>query len=376
MKTSAAGIIFSNLNNNTLSELTTDRTVAAIPFACRYRLVDFALSNLVNANISNIHVVANYNYRSLVEHIGSGKDWDLARRKGGINFVSPYQTAHTPNASLYSYHMEALVNMKEHIDELKEDHVVLSDCDQIMTVDMRAIISQHEKTGADITFVSAKATEDFVAKRPYLMLSCVKGKITSISRGNRYSNTCSDVSLNLFILRTEYLRRVIKEATEKGIPSFSQYVMENCKSANYMIYRHNGYVASVSSFMDYYRSSIDMAINAKARESLLMQKSAPVFTKVHNSAPTVYAPTAKVQNSLIADDCIIEGTVINSVLSRRVHVAKGAVIKNSVIYPGTYVGKNASLNCVVADKDVHISDGVNISGNENLPIYIEKLRKV
>lgn len=376
MKTSAAGIIFSNLNNNTLSELTSDRTVAAIPFACRYRLVDFALSNLINANISNIHVVANYNYRSLVEHIGSGKDWDLARRKGGINFVSPYQTAHTPNASLYAYHMEALVNMKEHIDELKEDHVVLCDCDQIMTVDMRAIIAQHEKTGADITFVSAKTTEDFTAKRPYLMLSSVKGKITAIGRGNRYMDKYSDVSLNLFVLRTDYLRRVIKDATENAIPSFSQYVIEHCKGANYMIYRHNGYAASVSSFMDYYRSSIDMATNAKARESLLMQKNAPVFTRVHNSAPTVYSATAKVQNSLIADDCVIEGTVINSVLSRRVHIAKGAVIKNSVIYPGTVVGKNASLNCVVADKDVHISDGVNISGNENLPIYIEKLRKV
>ena len=126
----AAGIIFSNLNNNTLSELTTDRTVAAIPFACRYRLVDFCLSNLINANISNIHIVANYNYRSLVDHIGSGKDWDLARRKGGINLISPFQTSHTSESKLYSYHMEALRNMKEYIGEMKEEVVVLMDSEK------------------------------------------------------------------------------------------------------------------------------------------------------------------------------------------------------------------------------------------------------
>ena len=108
-----AGIIFSNLNDNTLSRLTADRTVAAIPFGCRYRLVDFALSNMINAGITDISIIANYNYRSLSEHIGSGKDWDLARRAGGISFVSPYKTARTPNAEMYSHHLDALKNMQE-----------------------------------------------------------------------------------------------------------------------------------------------------------------------------------------------------------------------------------------------------------------------
>ena len=107
----AAGIIFSSLNNNTLSRLTTDRTVSAIPFACRYRLIDFSLSNLINSNISNIHIVSNYNYRSLLEHIGSGKDWDLARHSGGINIISPYQTAGSEKACVFKTRMEALVNM-------------------------------------------------------------------------------------------------------------------------------------------------------------------------------------------------------------------------------------------------------------------------
>ena len=376
MKTSAAAIIFSNLNNSTLCELTSDRTVAAIPFACRYRLVDIPLSNLVNANISRVHIVANYNYRSLMEHIGSGKDWDLARRTGGIHLVSPYQTSRTPNADLYAYHMEALVNMKVLIDELKEDHVILADCDPLFTLDMKKVIAQHEKSGSDVTFVTAKITETFESKHSRLMLSSVQGKVTAIEKSTRYKDPYTDLSLNLFVVRTAYLRKVIKDAIDLGINSFSRYLVQFYKNANYGVYRHTGYVASVSSFMDYYRASIDMATNEKARESLLMNRGAPIFTKVHNSAPTIYKSGAKVQSSLIADDCVIEGTVINSVISRRVHIAKGAVVKNSVLYPGTYVGNNASLNCVVTDKDVHISDSVNISGNENLPIYIEKERKV
>ena len=113
MASQAAGIIFSSLNNNTLSRLTSDRTVAAIPFACRYRLIDFALSNMVNADISNIYVVANYKYRSLLEHLGSGKDWDLARREGGITFVSPFQASRNADQAMFSTHMEALKAMKE-----------------------------------------------------------------------------------------------------------------------------------------------------------------------------------------------------------------------------------------------------------------------
>jgi glucose-1-phosphate adenylyltransferase len=143
-----------------------------------------------------------------------------------------------------------------------------------------------------------------------------------------------------------------------------------------MTYKYQGYVATVSSFIDYYRNSMKLATDEGARESLLWKKEAPIFTRVHNSAPVVYKENAKVESSMIADDCIIEGTVINSILFRGVHVEKGAVVKNSILFSGTYVGKNASLNAIVTDKDVFISDGVTLSGNESIPFYIEKRRKV
>lgn len=376
MAISAAGIIFSSLNNNTLSRLTGDRTVAAIPFACRYRLVDFCLSNLVNANISNINIVANYNYRSLLEHIGSGKDWDLARRESGINVISPFQTAANAEAKMFSTHLEALKSMKEYITEFKEEFVVLMDSDSVLNIDIEDVIRTHEKTNANITIVTHTADKSYSSKHPRMMLASVAGKITEFALSDTYKERHPELSLGIYVMRTVYLRRLIEEAEAYNLNSLTGLMLKNYKSSNYRTYKYTGYVATVSSFLDYYRCSMELAADESARESLLWKKEAPVFTRVHNSAPTVYKTTARVENSMIADDCVIEGTVINSVLFRGVKVERGAVVKNSVLFSGTRVAKGASLNCIVADKDVDITDGVILSGNGNMPFYIQKSRKI
>jgi len=372
----AAGIIFSSLNNNTLSRLTADRTVAAIPFACRYRLVDFCLSNLVNANISNISVIANYNYRSLIEHVGSGKDWDLARRQGGITFISPFQTANSAGTKVFSTHMEALRNMKEYISEFKEQYVVMMDSDSVLNIDISDVIRSHERTGASVTIVTQATKKGYSAKHPRMMLSSVAGKVTDIALSDAYTERHPELSLGIFVMRTAFLLNLIDEAEAYNLSSFTQYLLKTCKSSNYRAYKYTGYVASVSSFLDYYKCSMDLVKDEKARTSLLWKKEAPVFTRVHNSAPAIYTKDAVVEDSMIADDCVIEGTVINSVLFRGVKVEKGAVVRNCVLFRGTVVSKKASLNCIVTDKDVSISSGVTLSGNDNMPFYIQKGRKI
>ena len=378
MATSAAGIVFSSLNKNTLSRLTVDRTVAAIPFACRYRLVDFCLSNMINANISNISIVANYNYRSLLEHIGSGKDWDLARRDGGINFISPFLTMYTgaDSAKLYSNHMEALKSMKEYISEIKEDVVVLMDASRVLNIDISDVIARHEITGADITFVTKLGAEGYTSKNPCMMMSSVAGKVTDIAMSASFTEHNPEIFLDIFVMKTEYLKHIIREAESYNLGSLTEFILKTYKYANYCVYRYDGYAATVSSFLDYYKYSMMLVRDEKSRDSLLNKKDAPIFTRVHNSAPTVYSNSAKVENSMIADDCIIEGTVINSVLSRGIHVAKGAVVKDSVLFAGTLVESDASLNCIVTDKDVHITRGVHLSGNENMPFFIKKRTKI
>ncbi len=376
MAISAAGIIFSSLNDNTLSRLTNDRTVAAIPFACRYRLVDFALSNLVNANISNISIVANYNYRSLAEHVGSGKDWDLARREGGVNFISPFQTAYISNAQMFSTRLEALINMKEYISEFKEDYVVLMDSDNVLNIDIEDVIKTHESSGAKITLVTTDAKRDFTSKHPRMMISSIEGKISDITMSAVYTEKNPELSLGIMVMSTSHLRIIIEEAQAYNLNSLTGILLKNYTTQNYRTYNYKGYVATVSSFLDYYRCSIELVKDENARASLLWHKEAPIFTRVHNSSPVVYRGDSKVENCMIADECVIEGTVINSVIFRGVHVEAGAVVKDSVLFSGTYVGKGASLNCIVTDKDVFISDGVILSGNENMPFYIQKKRKV
>ena len=376
MASSAAGIIFSSLNNNTLSRLTSDRTVAAIPFACRYRLIDFALSNLVNANISNIYIVANYKYRSLLEHLGSGKDWDLARRENGITFVSPFQTASNAERKIFSSHMEALRSMKEYIEEIKEEYVVLTDSDTALTIDIADVIKAHETTDANVTIVTSDVDANYTAKNPRIMISSVAGKVTQLAMSAAYDERHPELALGIFVMKTLYLRKIIEEAEAYNYESLTMYLLKNCKSSNYRTYKYHGFAACVSSFLDYYKYSMELASNEKARESLLGKKEAPIFTRVHNSAPTKHTATARVENSIIADECVIEGTVINSVIFRDVKIEKGAVVKNSVLFHGSHVGKNATLNCIVADKDVYVSEGVNLSGNDNMPFYVQKGRKI
>ena len=208
------------------------------------------------------------------------------------------------------------------------------------------------------------------------MVSSVAGKVTQIALNDVYDERHPELSLGIFVMKTNYLRILIEEAEAYNLNSLTQLLLKNCKSSNYRTYKYNGFFASVSSFLDYYKYSMELVNNESARASLLEKREAPIFTRVHNSAPTAHTKTAKVSNSMIADECVIEGTVINSVVFRGVKIEKGAVVKNSVLFHGTTVCKNASLNCIVTDKDVVVSQGVTLSGNENMPFYIQKGRKV
>lgn len=372
----AAGIIFSSLNDSNLSRLTSDRTLAAIPFACRYRLIDFCLSNMVNSNISNICVVANYNYRSLVEHIGSGKDWDLARRENGINMISPFQTMNRFGGNVFSTKLEALKNMKDYINEFREEYVILMDSQNILNIDLKKVIDEHERSGAHITIITKRIQSDFTSKTPRMLISSMQGNINDIVIGSSFTPKNTELSLDIFIMKTEYLRRIIEEAHAYSLTSLTNMILTSYKHSKYRTFCFEGYVASVSSFIDYYKCSMELVRSEKARASLLLKSDFPVFTRVHNSAPTVHKVGAKIENSLIADECVIEGTVINSVIFRGVHIGKNSIVRDSVLFHGTFVEDNVNLSYIVTDKNVHVTKSVKLSGNENMPFYVKKGRKV
>ena len=375
----AAGIIFSNIHDKNVTELTRKRTMASIPFACRYRLIDFALSNMVNSGITNIDVIAHYNYHSLMDHIGTGKNWDLARRTGGIKILPPYITAYANSSNaLYNTRLEALKSVIHSISNIKEEYVVLSDCDVICNIDIDGLLKYHVDRKADVTMVVKHL--DLNGRSPdknVIYRSDSDCKVTDIISHPTDLSGTHDIGLNIWVINRDLLITMVNDAIAHGYVSFSRDILaRNIGRLNMQVYKHTDYSAVVTSFGDYFSVSMDILKDRDIRRALFEIADRPIFTKVRNSAPTKYVGDASVSNSLIADGCIIEGTVDNSILFRGVRVGKGAVVKNSILFQDTVISDNAFLNCLVTDKNVVIREGRVLSGHETMPVYVEKGRMI
>lgn len=372
---SCAGLIFSNIHDTNIPALTRQRTIASVPFGCRYRLIDFTLSNMVNSDITNVQIVTHYNYQSLMDHIGSGKDWDLARRRGGIKILPPYITAFDNNRNaLYSTRLEALKSIHSAIRKIREEYVVMSDCDVICNVDYSDIIKDHMKSGADMTLaVKRMHLTPERAKINVLFTSDETGRITDVLPYPVNFSGEGDVSLNIVVIRRDYLEQIVQDSIAHGYVSLTRDVIyRNLSRMNYRVYKYDGYFACISSFADYFRCNMELIHNEYARTSLFGVKRRPVYTKVRNSAPSYYSTSSVVENSMIADGCVIEGRVENSILFRGVKVGRGCTVSGCILMQDTVVGDGAFLKYVVSDKNVMIRDGQMLAGCESQPYYIEK----
>ena len=368
----AVGLIFPNIHDNNIPELTKMRTLGSVPFAGRYRLIDFAISGMVNAGISKIGVVTLNNYQSLLDHIGNGKDWDLARREGGIKILPPFISSHENAAAgrYYSTRLEALLGTVNFFKRCKEDYVVMSDCDVICNIDIKDVLRQHVESGADITFVT-KMTTPSKGEIVRIVECDEDGNVTDIVGAKNVEEKVRTY-INVMVLKRTYLLNVLDMAIGHGYTSFMQDVVcKNIGKETYKVYDYTGCYAKIGSMEDYFDCSMRL-LDADMREQLFGVKNRPVLTKVRNSAPTRYCEGAKVTNSVVAEGCVIEGTVENSVIFRGVHVGKGAVVKNCVLFQDTYVCQGADLNCVITDKNVIIKDNRRLSGHETMPFYIGK----
>ncbi len=372
----AAGLILSNIHDRNIPEMTAKRTMASLPFGGRYRLIDFPLSNMVNSGITKVGIVTHDNYRSLIDHIGTGKDWDLARRNGGIILLPPFITAFdSPRANkLYTTRLEALMGVMEFINNCSEDLIVLSDSDVVCNMDLRAVINQHETTGADVTVVVREKTmtdEDRKATNS-IVISDENGTISGFVENTATAIGKCDVSMNIFVITRTFLISLLNNSIAHGLKGFySQALPFHYGQALYKIYRYDGHCAEIGNLSKYFSANMEL-LDEGIRDELFANKDRPLLTKVRNTPPTHYGEHAKVSNSLIADGCVIDGTVENCILFRGVHVKKGTVVRNSILLQDTWVGENAGLNCVISDKKVFIRDGVTLCGHESMPFYITK----
>lgn len=370
-----AGLIFSNIHDKGIPEMTRWRTMASIPFGCRYRLIDFPLSNMVNADINTIGVVTHYNYQSLLDHIGNGKDWDLARRSGGIKILPPYITAYENNVAgkLYSNRLEALIGAENFVNRCKADYFVLSDCDVLMNIDLKDVLEEHIASGAAITIV----TKRIQAKERANDLSVdvleidADNRITAVFRQMPEDGEC-DINTNVLVMSRAEMTSIISDSLRKGYSSFATDILaKNVKEKNFHAYRYEGYYSHIGTLEGYFSASMKL-LTQEARHGLFGVKNRQIYTKIRNSAPTKYGESAVVKNSLIADGCVVEGTVENSIIFRGVKVGKGCVIRNSILLQDTAIGDNVQLNCVITDKNAMVKDGRLLSGHESMPFFIGK----
>ena len=376
----ASGIIFSNIHDKSIPELTRKRTMASIPFGCKYRLIDFPLSNMVNSGITNVGVITHYNYQSLIDHIGSGKDWDLARRSGGIKILTPYLTsfANTSNM-LYNSRLEALMSINYSLSRYTSDVVVFSDCDVICNIDLNDMINDHIEHGADMTFAVKRVNlTESEASQNMIFKSDENGDVTDIASFKSHGiSGRHDVNLNIFIARTSYIQSAVNDAIAHGFKSFHHDIIApSIGKSKIRVYRYDGYFASISSIESFFAHNMELISNPEIRDGLFGIKNRPIYTKVRNSAPTKYSECCTVKNSLIADGCVIEGNVENSILFRGVKVGRGTTVKNSILFQDTITGENVFLNCVITDKNVVIRDDRILSGHESMPFFVEKGKMV
>lgn len=371
---SALGIIFSDVHSWNIAEITANRTVASIPFAGRYRLVDFALSNMVNADIYKIGLITKSNYQSLIGHIASGKDWDLSRKNGGVVILPPYGIG--DEAGPYKGRLDALKRIKKFIESSSSEHVVLADCDIVANIDYKDVIRFHQKSGADITAVYSKIhIKREQARHTIVYKPDESGRIMDILLNpDIEGEVCA--GLNSWVMTREKLLHIISDASTHGLMRFSKDILlDNVRSMKIMGYENPGYTAHIESLAGYVKSNMDMIVKEN-RKQLFEFDGRPVHTKVRDSSPSKYGSDAVVKNSLIADGCIIEGMVENSVLFRGVKVSRGSTVKNCIVMQGTVIEQNACLSWIISDKNVIVRDNRVLSADRSYPFYIAKGKMV
>ncbi|MBR1811973.1 MAG: glucose-1-phosphate adenylyltransferase subunit GlgD [Clostridia bacterium] len=361
-----AGIIYSSNYDSCLTESTAVRTMGSVPFGGRYRLVDFMLSGMVNCGISKVGVALGNNYRSLMDHIGTGRPWDLSRKRDGIYLLPPYNFSGVGD---YGSKMGVLKGLLDFLNHTQEEYILMTDCNAVCNLDVEKLGAFHEAKGADITLAYAEGALPQLSDVTVLTLDG-DSRVTDMEIAPKNADAGA-YAVNIMFMKKSLLLRLIFDASAHGQEDFERDVlMKNLQKLGIYGYKIPGFCRVIDSLQGYY--DINMELLDKDNRDALFTDERPVFTRVRDDMPTVYGIGSDVKNSLIADGCIIDGVVVNSVLFRGVHVAKGAVVENSILMQETFIGEDAAVNCVITDKDVVIRPKKTISGAENYPVYIGK----
>ncbi len=364
----ALGVIFANSYDNLVPELVAERTMASIPFAGRYRMIDFTLSNMANSGVDNVSIIVRKNYHSLMDHLGSGREWDLTLKRGVLNIITPFAER---SIKLYSGRVDALASVLSWLSAQKERYVILSDSNIAMNFNFNKLLEAHIESGADVTMVYNRSEiPDGARNDNYTIRIDANGRVTELL-SNDYRPGMQNLSMNLYIIERESLIQLVRDAAVRGLVYFERDILaRNLSLLNVKAFEYTGYAARIADMKSYFDEN--MRLLQPGNVDKLFDSANPIYTKIRDDNPTRYLEGSKVKNCLVADGCVIEGTVENSVLFRGCTIKKGAVVKNSVLMQDTIVEENCSVDYVVTDKNVHITTGKQLCGTDSFPVFVAK----
>lgn len=372
MRKDTMGIILTN--SDKIPPITDIRANNALPVAGRYRIIDFVLSNMANAGITNIGVATESNYSSLMDHIKSGKPWDLDRKNAGLNILPP--DLGKISTGVIRGDIDMLAGIRDYIRRSRQTYVILSLGNNVYNIDFDAAVEWHIENQSDITVIykDRRGEEESELSRYTLLEVNEDKRVTDIEVKPYYpKTTCA--SMDVYIMEKALLESIIDECSARGDHEFIKDALCD-KNLGMRIfgYEYTGYCGKIDSLKSYYKTNMDFLERSIRKE--LFNRERLIYTKTKDQSPTQYGEDAKVKNSFISDGCIIEGTVENCIISRGVKVAKGAVIKNSIIMQDSVIEEAVDLSYVVFDKEVCITRGRKLIGQESYPLAIAKGTKI
>lgn len=366
----AVGIIFADDYDDRIDELTEKRTLAALPFGARYRLIDFGLSNMANSGVLNIGIIATTKYESLMGHIRSGQEWDLNRKNSGVTVLSPF-SFRTSNKQRYENLLEGLQANISYLRTSREKYVIISCINNIGNIDYQAMMEKHKASGARVTCLCTTSPlnkEEGIQAAEYRMDK--DGKIEEIIFTDRVDDGAY-VAANTYIMDRLDLLDLLEDSIEKNLTSFRKEILVPLtKTSDVIGYETGERILFMDTVSSYLKGNLAL-LDPEIRKELFRQETRPILTRVGDSSPGFYGPDAKVTNSIVAAGTVIEGEVRNSVIFRGVHVKKGAVIENSVINQNCTIGQDAKLNYAILDKNVIINDKRMLSGYITHPFVVK-----
>ncbi|MBR4132399.1 MAG: glucose-1-phosphate adenylyltransferase subunit GlgD [Oscillospiraceae bacterium] len=364
----AMGIIFGSVYDASLGDLTNKRTMASLPFAGRYRQIDFTLSNMTNSGIGHVGIVSKHNYQSLMGHIGSGQSWDLELGES-LDFLTPYATG---SASKYRGKLDALNANKVFLELSPEEYVILADSAVLCSIDLSKVLAHHIASGVDVTMVVKEGVANGSKQLDLAVLADAEDNVTDIA-----VDYCAEpeylASMGIYVLKREYLLHACEEAVARSRYHLERDFLLREFAAGKMkanVYRFPGVALFNENTEEYYRNSLRV-LDEDVRHDLF-HPDRTIYTRPRNETPAYVGPEGKVNDSIIGDGSVINGQIDHSVIFRGCHVDRNALVRDSILLQDVNVGAGAQLSCVILDKDVRVRPGARLVGTPAHPVIVKR----